>query len=236
GGTPEALQFLAVGDWGGLPDPPFHTPREVATAQAMAQAAAELGADFILSLGDNFYYQGVKDEWDPRFQDTFERVFTAPALQPLPWFVLAGNHDHAGNVSAQLAYSRHSARWHFPHPYYSLRLSLPGTNTTARLLLLDTVLLCGGGDDFDLPGPPRGPQDQAEAARQLLWLQKRLEASQSDQYVLVAGHYPLWSVAEHGPSECLVRLVRPLLMKYKVTAYLCGHDHNLQVRETPPGI
>ncbi|XP_009991973.1 PREDICTED: transcription elongation factor 1 homolog, partial [Chaetura pelagica] len=37
---------------------------------------------------------------------------------------------------------------HFPHYYYSLRLSLPGTNASARLLVLDTVQLCGGVDDF----------------------------------------------------------------------------------------
>ncbi|KAM6037618.1 tartrate-resistant acid phosphatase type 5 isoform 1-T2 [Theristicus caerulescens] len=231
GGHEGAVQFLAVGDWGGVPDPPFATPREVATAATMGRAATDLGADFVLALGDNFYYQGVRDEWDPRFQETFEQVFTAPGLRELPWFVLAGNHDHAGNVTAQLAYSHHSPRWHFPHYYYSLRLSLPGTNASARLLVLDTVLLCGGTDDFGAGGAPRGPRDAGAAAAQLAWLRGRLAAARHDRYVLVAGHYPVWSVAEHGPTACLVQLLRPLLRRHRVTAYLCGHDHNLQFLE-----
>ncbi|XP_062460177.1 tartrate-resistant acid phosphatase type 5 [Pezoporus occidentalis] len=222
-----SVQFLALGDWGGVPDPPFVTPREVATAAAMGRAASELGADFVLALGDNFYYEGVRDEWDPRFQDTFERVFTAPALRSLPWFVLAGNHDHAGNVSAQIAYGKRSPRWHFPHPYYSLRLSLPGTNASARLLLLDTVLLCGGGSDSD-DGYPAAPRERAGAEAQLEWLRRRLVAAERDRFVLVAGHYPLWSAGEHGPSACLRRLVRPLLRRHRVSAYICGHDHNVQ--------
>ncbi|XP_064293347.1 tartrate-resistant acid phosphatase type 5 isoform X2 [Phalacrocorax carbo] len=232
GGSPEgAVQFLAVGDWGGIPDPPFTTPREVATAAAMGRTATDLGANFVLALGDNFYYKGVQDEWDPRFQETFERVFTAPGLQELPWFVLAGNHDHAGNVTAQLAYGHRSPRWHFPHYYYSLRLSLPGTNVSARLLVLDTVMLCGGGDDFGVGNTPSGPQDAEAAAAQLAWLRGRLSSARHDRYVLVAGHYPVWSVAEHGPTACLVRLLRPLLRHHRVTAYLCGHDHNLQFLE-----
>ena len=48
-------------------------------------------------------------------------------------------------------------------------------------------------------------------------------------YLLVAGHYPVYSVAEHGPTDCLVQRLLPMLYKYKVTAYLCGHDHNIQV-------
>ena len=43
------------------------------------------------------------------------------------------------------------------------------------------------------------------------------------------GHFPVLSVAEHGPTQCLLDLLDPLLVKYKVTAYFCGHDHNLQV-------
>lgn len=93
--------------------------------------------------------------------------------------------------------------------------------------MLDTVMLCGKCDDF-LGEAPGGPPSQVEFKRQLLWLKQRLANSTAD-YLLVAGHYPVWSVSEHGPTRCLLDNLLPLLNKYRATAYFCGHDHNLQV-------
>lgn len=113
----------------------------------------------------------------------------------------------------------------FPDYYYELNFRI--SNMTLTIIMLDTVKLCGRCDDF-LGEMPSGPLSPLEANRQLTWLRERLARSRAD-FLLVAGHYPVWSVSEHGPTRCLLRDLLPLLKKYKATAYFCGHDHNLQV-------
>lgn len=114
----------------------------------------------------------------------------------------------------------------FPYYYYELNFNIPHTAATLQVLMLDTVLLCGNTDDFQ-DGKPDGAVSSESANRQLVWLQERMQRSKAD-FLIVAGHYPVWSVSKHGPTDCLLRRLRPLLVKYKATAYLCGHDHNLQ--------
>lgn len=46
--------------------------------------------------------------------------------------------------------------------------------------------------------------------------------------MIVAGHFPVYSVAEHGSTKCLIEKLEPLFRKYSISAYFCGHDHNLQ--------
>jgi len=62
---------------------------------------------------------------------------------------------------------------------------------------------------------------------QLEWLEGVLFTSKAD-WLIVCGHYPVFSGGEHGSTPSLVSRVRPLLEKYGVDAYLSGHDHTLQ--------
>ena len=89
------LRFLAIGDWGGQDSYPYHTEEQWETAQGMARVASKGGVDmdenrpaasFVLSLGDNFYWNGFQEGVDVemRYQETFEKVYHHDELQ-LPW-------------------------------------------------------------------------------------------------------------------------------------------------------
>ncbi|GAV05409.1 hypothetical protein RvY_15549 [Ramazzottius varieornatus] len=226
------LSFLVLGDWGGLPVTPYHTAVELSIARQMGLTADAVDAKFTLALGDNFYFDGVKDVNDRRFERTYETVFQATSLDT-PWYLIAGNHDHNGNVSAQIAYSDKLNRWKFPDYYYNLKFECP-SGATVEIVLIDTVLLCGHSDhDFlhKQPEPWATSSEIRTAEDQWAWIEKTLKASRAE-YLLVGGHYPVYSVAEHGSTKCLVDRLFPLLHKYKVQAYLSGHDHNLQHIQT----
>ena len=236
----------------------------------MGEIGATIQADAVLGLGDNFYDSGVKNEYDPRFKETFEDVFTAPSIANIPYWMVAGNHDHRGNVSGEIQYSNHSQRWNFPDFYYSTTFKTPG-GKTLQLVMVDTVQLCGLSDDkeyCDNHGIPMeqclihptgpcifthfpqlkvfecehgyfafytGPADMKLALGQWAWINMTLQASTAD-FLIVAGHYPVWSIAEHGPTACLVEELIPMLEANKVTAYFSGHDHTFEYIDDGKGV
>ena len=215
------LHFLAIADWGGLPVWPYWTPGQRKVARAMGRVAERFGSSFALTLGDHFYFSGVKSADDPRWRRTFERVFSHPMLQGAGfWRAVAGNHDHDGNISAQLAYSaRNGSRWHYPALQHRWREKLPtDEGTVVDIVLIDTVLLCGP------PGREVSRIDEL-AARSWAWVEAALEDSADADYLIVAGHYPVHSPSSHGPTRCLRRRLEPLLIKFQVAAYFSGHDH-----------
>jgi tartrate-resistant acid phosphatase type 5 len=219
------LTLMAVGDWGGDSDLIPANKAERQAAAGMSKVAAELHASAVLLLGDNFYLHGVSSNESSRFEHTFERVYT-PALFPgLPFHVIAGNHDHRGNVQAQIDY-RGSARWQFPSLFYKLPFSYTsttGVNRTLDFIMIDTVTLSGLSDDVcdgcELPGPP-----SVEAAEeQWQWIGEQLTASKAD-FLWVAGHYPIYSAGKDGTTSLLVQRLLPLLEQHGAH-YISGHDH-----------
>lgn len=47
----------------------------------------------------------------------------------------------------------------------------------------------------------------------------------------MAGHHPVLSAGVHGSTPYLISKLKPMLEENDVTAYLSGHDHNLQVSD-----
>ena len=56
----------------------------------MTNLALAHNAQFQLALGDNFYFNGVRDADDKRFKETYENVFSSDYLKNTSWFVLLG--------------------------------------------------------------------------------------------------------------------------------------------------
>ncbi|XP_066929084.1 putative uncharacterized protein DDB_G0271606 [Clytia hemisphaerica] len=215
------LCFGVVGDIGGMPKPPFQTTAQKKVANLLAKVIEQNNCQFIVGVGDNFYFNGVKNVEDPRFFWTYERTYSHSALK-IPWYMIAGNHDHAANVSAQIAYSKVSKRWHFPDFFYNKVFKIPDSTKTLELLMIDTTMLCWHSKKSNSPSPKV----------QWKWIEDALKNSKAD-YLVVAGHHPMYSSSNHGNTRCLVDRLKPLFEKYSVNAYFSGHDHNLQhIHET----
>ena len=224
----EGWNFLVMGDWGGQPVIPYTTKEEVITSKGMGSVSAALNSSYCLALGDNFYYSGVKSTDDHRWKATFEDVFTAPTLQGDDYFrVLLGNHDHLGSTDAQVQYSNISARWRMDDLYWSFS-ETTDDGSTVDTIFIDTVTWAGSDHVVDEFGGVHsvhgdqlpGPADQAAADAQLEWLEDKLKASTAD-FIIVAGHYPVYSICEHGSTAALQNLI-PLLEEC-VPAFYC-HD------------
>jgi len=221
--------FYSLGDWGGSSDSQPTTGVEKNNAAGMIKAAHSLGAskpEFVLLVGDNFYEDGIKNEHSTRFRDTFENVFdiSNPELNT-PFYAIAGNHDHSGNVTAQIAYSKHSSRWKYDDFWYTKSHTV--NNVTTQVVMIDTVTIAGMAYKDHVTGMIHKNEShpmQAHLGTQLQWLEETLKSSTAD-YLWVVGHFPVYSQCEHGPTDEIIKHVLPLMSQYKASGYINGHDH-----------
>ncbi|KAF8370674.1 hypothetical protein PRIPAC_77103 [Pristionchus pacificus] len=130
------------------------TAVQLQVARAMIHRSR--GLTTIINLGDNFYFTGVMSDDDIRFQTTFENVYRDTRV---PWLTIAGNHDHMGNVQAQVSYTAKSKLWFalfgFPSQidctshHFANSTQRWNFDSTVEFVMLNTVELCGNtvGED-----------------------------------------------------------------------------------------
>ena len=216
--SPAHLSFLVIGDWGR--DGSSHQ-RDV--AGQMERAAGEFDCRFVVAVGDNFYEDGVQSVTDPKWRTSFEDVYTGPRLQKLPWYAALGNHDYGGVPQAQVDYTAHSARWTMPARYFEVPDIAGGQ---IGLFILDTSPLIAENAEGDRPMAVNVRTE--DGAAQLAWLDRRLAASHA-RFKLVFGHHTVFSGGStHGDTPDLIAHLLPVLKRHGVTAYINGHDHDLQ--------
>ncbi|CAK9300353.1 unnamed protein product [Gordionus sp. m RMFG-2023] len=233
------FSFLTMGDTGGIPRYPYTSHSGRVLAKTLSNWALKSSPKFVILLGDNFYDKGVKSLSDSRFQSSFEDLYSNDTLN-IPWYVIAGNHDHLGSVQAQISYTSLSRRWKYPHFYYQLSFKIKHPlheekPLNFQIVAVDTVILCGKKYYLDLENQNkietntiiRVDWDDQDTDKHWDWLKSILSKSSAD-FILVIGHYPIYSIGHHGPDKCLIKKLRPLLIKHRVNAYISGHDHDQQ--------
>ena len=210
-----AMRFTAVGDWGRQGH-----DQQRAVGIAMGRAAEQHRSTWTLSLGDNFYEDGVQGLDDPQWRTSFEEIYDAPSLRS-PWRGILGNHDYRGDVQAQLDYGRRDARWSMPARYYSVSERL-SDGTRCDLFFIDT------NPFLSRYRHSRVRIDGQDPIAQLAWLERGLAASRAE-WKIVIGHHPIHT-ADGSPTEEpeLIATLRPVLERHGVRLYLNGHIHNLQ--------
>ena len=116
-----------------------------------------------------------------------------------------------------------SRRWHMPSRYYSHNEKI---NDTSDVLFihLDTSPFISDYRKNDSIYHVLGQDINI----QIHWLDSVLSHSHA-KWKIVIGHHPIYSsVEKRGNTKELIDQILPLLEKYGVQVYFCGHEHFMQ--------
>ncbi|MGK2861721.1 MAG: purple acid phosphatase family protein [Chitinophagaceae bacterium] len=222
-----SLNFLVIGDWGRNGE---NYQKEV--AKAMGQAARDIGAQFVITTGDNFYPYGVKSTADYHWISSFESIYRAQSLH-VKWYPVLGNHDYISNPDAEVEYSKISSRWDMPARYYSKKYYVNGDTSQGILLVfMDTDPFekkMQGSITDSIKYTVSASRDQEQ------WLEKILD-DKTVKWKIVVGHHPVYTGGwrKNTPETKKMReFLEPLFQKYQVNLYIAGHEHHLEY--TKPG-
>lgn len=213
------FNFIMISDFGRNG---YYNQKDV--ANMMSQVALDCGVKFYVTGGDNFQISGVQSTHDPLWMSSFENIYTHPSSH-YEWYPALGNHDHGGNIQAQIDYSKISRRWEMPANYYTIVKNRE--DVSVRLVIIDThpLVMAFSGDN--------SKYSVQDAKKQLAWVDSVLTVS-TEQWVVVVGHHPVYSAhPTRKNTKELVEQLNPILNKHHVDFYIGSHDHIFQHLKDP---
>jgi hypothetical protein len=204
----QPVRVLTLGDfgYGATGNRRLAGEEQKRVAAAMLQAHRQSPFDFGLTLGDNFYPDGMESPTDDRWKTLWSELYEPLGLK---FYATLGNHDwhHSDSPAAEILYSQQSQSWRMPAPYYTF------TAGPVQFFALDT-------------------NEISEA--QLLWLRAALGESRA-RWKVVYGHHPIYSAGQHEDNPKQIERLLPEL-KGRADVFLAGHDHDLQHLKPEGGI
>lgn len=220
----KSLNFLLMGDFGRHGQ---FFQKEVALQ--MGKAANTIASEFVITAGDNFYNDGVQTTQDESWISSFENIYTANSLQK-PWYASLGNHDYRGSIQAEIDYSKISNRWHMLATYYSKTFELKDGSKVLMVVIDSSPFIDSYYEKNSLMYENLIAQD---TTAQKKWIEKELaNPDKSIKWKIVVGHHPLYTGGvrkNNAETKNFEKKFADLFDKYKVDAYFCGHEHDLQI-------
>lgn len=207
-----ALRVLVLGDWG------TGGEGQRRIARAAAEALRDRPPHLVLTVGDNFYFNGVDGVGDPRFRRVFEEVYRGGFWDDVVFHPSLGNHDHRGDVRALIRYSERSERWSMPDRYYAFERETPDGGRVL-FVALDTEPMNRG---------LRWVRPQIAFADSVLSLE-------GYDWKIPYGHHPLASEGPHGDQERLRENLHPHL-RGRTPLYVAGHSHTTELLPLGDGV
>lgn len=99
--------FVAIGDWG---------RRGQFYQKNVADIISKMPKDAVISVGDNFYPEGIANVMDPQLYESWHDIYEPD----VPWYMSLGNHDHRGDATAQTKIDL--PWWNMPDHVYEFEL------------------------------------------------------------------------------------------------------------------
>lgn len=218
------VRFVVIGDQGQGSEP----QRRV--AEAMRDVCYAQGCSFGITAGDNIYGSGVRDVYDPQFEDKFENIYHDV---PIDFYLVLGNHDNGNGAGSNPTVGDHQVEYSTRPDRLSTKWHMPGRNYVLKFGDVSLIGIDSGPEEIaqtpTWPEGSRGDQLTKWAAAEM--------PKVTTKWKFAFAHHPYISNAQHGDAGIYDGVVgRGLPYKLFLEQYFCGklqvffagHDHSLQ--------